>query len=111
MSSFLFAFVEAGVYVFRDAGNPAKETIVAIMGAGGTCPSSLMYEAKSYSALLQVGATMRDDVALSPDWSLFLASCVGFFVVIILTAVTVSYIYNKNWDQDPARKTVMYQMK
>lgn len=107
-SSFLFLFEDPGVYVFRDSGAASKETIIAILGGGAACPSSLLFEAKSYSSLLQVGASMRDDVALSPDWSLFLASCLGFFVVIILTAVTVSYIYNKNWDQDPTRKSVRY---
>jgi hypothetical protein len=110
-SSFLFVFAEAGIYVFRDSGSAAKETIVAVMGGGAACPSSLMYEAKTYSALLQVGASMRDDVSLSPDWSLFVASCIGFGVVIVLTALTVSYTYNKNWDQDPARKSVRYQMR
>jgi hypothetical protein len=109
-SSFLFLFAEPGIYVFRDAGNAARETVVAVMGAGGACPASVMYEAQSYASLLQVGAHQKA-VSLSPDWTLFLASCVGFLVVILLTAVTVSHIYNKNWDQDPARKSVLYQMK
>jgi hypothetical protein len=106
----VFVLAEAGIYVFRDAGNEAKETIIAVMAEGGTCPSSLMYEAKSYASLLQVGASLKA-VSLSPDWSLFLAACAGFLVVILLTAVTVSHIYNKNWDQDPARRSVLYQMK
>ena len=106
----MFVFAEAGIYVFRDAGNAAKETIVAVMGEGGTCPSSVLYEAKSYASLLQVGAALKA-VSLSPDWTLFLAACGGFLVVILLTGVTVSHIYNKNWDQDPARKSVVYQMK
>jgi hypothetical protein len=82
-----------------------------VMAGGGACPSGLVYEAKSSSTLLRVGASVSEDVALTPDWSLFLASCIGFLVLILMTAVIVSYVYNKNWDQDPSRKAVMYQTK
>jgi len=110
-TSFAFTFVKAGVYVFRDAGNTAKETIIAVMAGGGACPAGLIYESKSSSTLLRVGASVSEDVALTPNWSLFLASCIGFLVLILVTAVIVSYVYNKNWDQDPSRKSVMYQTK
>lgn len=111
ITSFLFAFDEPGIYVFRDSGNAAKEAVVAVMQAGGACPQSLMFEAKTAAALLQVGASRRSDVALTPDWTMFLAACIGFVVVVFLSVLTVSYIYNKNWDQDPARKAVQYQVK
>lgn len=108
-SSFGFTFTEAGLYVFRDSVNSAKETIVAVMGGGGACPAGLLYESKSSATLLRVGASVSDDLALTPDWTFFLASCIGFLLLMVTTAVIVSYVYNKNWDQDPARKAVMYQ--
>lgn len=110
-TSFVFTFAEAGIYVFRDSENSAKETVVAVMGGGGACPSGLIYESKSSATLLRAGASVSDDLALTPDWTFFLASCIGFLVLIVMTAVIVSYVYNKNWDQDPARKAVMYQRK
>lgn len=110
-TSFVFTFAEAGIYVFRDSENSAKETMVAVMGGGGACPSGLIYESKSSATLLRAGASVSDDLALTPDWTFFLASCIGFLVLIVMTAVIVSYVYNKNWDQDPARKAVMYQRK
>ena len=110
-TSFAFTFVGPGIYVFRDSHNAAKETIIAVMAGGGACPSGLIYESKSSATLLRVGASVSEDVALTPDWSLFLASCIGFLVLLVMTAVIVSYVYNKNWDQDPARKAVMYQTK
>lgn len=110
-TSFIFTFNTAGIYVFKDSANSAKETILAIMAAGGACPTNLIYEAKRYSTLLRVGAALRQDVSLTPDWTFFLASCIGFFVLVLLAALTISYIYNKNWDQDPARKVVQYQAR
>ena len=109
--AFAFAFTEAGIYVFRDSSSAAKETIIAIMAQGATCPPGLVFAPKSYATLLRVGAALRDDISLTPDWTFLLASCVGFLLLILLSALTVSYIYNKNWDQDPARKAVSYQSK
>ena len=109
--AFAFAFTDAGIYVFRDSSSEAKETIIAIMAAGGTCPPGLVFAPKTYATLLRVGAALRDDISLTPDWTFLLASCVGFLVLILLSALTISYVYNKNWDQDPARKAVSYQSK
>jgi hypothetical protein len=81
------------------------------MGEGGTCPSDLLYEVKSYATLLRVGAAMSDEVSLTPDWRFFMASVAGFFALVLFSAMFISYIYNKNWDQDPSRRAVRYQAK
>jgi hypothetical protein len=108
-TAFIFKFDEAGIYVFRDSANLAKEIVVAIMTAGGQCPTGLIYEAKEFSSLLTVGASLSTDITLTPDWTFFFASLAAFFFLIFLSAITISYIYNKNWDQDPARQAVKYQ--
>jgi hypothetical protein len=55
--AFVFTFRDDGIYVFSDSADANKQTIIAVMYAGGSCPSNLLYEAQKPSALLRVGAT------------------------------------------------------
>jgi hypothetical protein len=108
IQSYLFTFSQAGIYVFRDSEIAAKETIIAIMKEGGSCPKDFIFESVSYKTLLRVGAALRNDISLTPDWTFFVVSCIGFLVLVLLSAMTVTYVFNRNWDQDPARKAISY---
>jgi hypothetical protein len=73
------------------------------MTSGSTCPTGFIHEAMNPSSLLKVGASMRGNLPLEPDWVL-LGLCFGctLFMFFFL-ALIVGYIYNKNWDQNPMR--------
>ena len=79
-----------------------------MMQAGSACPTNLIFEAKKPSALLRVGAAKRDDISLTPDWAFFFGSCGAAMFLFVFFAVIFSYIYNKNWDQDPNKARIKY---
>jgi hypothetical protein len=109
--SFVFTFRDDGIYVFKDAADATKQTIIAVMYQGGSCPKDLLYEAQKPSALLRVGASKREDISLTPDWAFFFASIIAFIFLFFFLGVIVSYIVNKSWDQDPAKQFIKYQHK
>jgi threonine/homoserine/homoserine lactone efflux protein len=80
------------------------------MVAGSTCPTGFIHEAQNPSSLLKVGASMNTSIPLEPDWALLGICFLSTLLMMLFLAVTIGYIYNKNWDQNPMRTLIGYQI-
>jgi len=97
-SSFVFTFYEAGVYVFADSRNQAKQMIIAVMADARKCPEDTAFSPQLYSSLLKVGA-FKEDVLEPPNWYLFFGTLLVAGLLIFITVVIVAYISKKDWRQ------------
>jgi len=96
--AFVFTFTQPGVYVFSDSRNPAKQMVIAIMGENQGCPTDTPFSPQTYSALLQVGGSMRE-VLEPPDWAMFFLTLAMGCVLIFVTVLIVGYIAKRDWRQ------------
>ena len=92
----MFTFTQPGVYVFADSRNPAKQMVVAIMGENQGCPGDTAFQPQTYSALLKVGASMRE-VLTPPDWGMFFGVLLCGCFLILITVLIISYIVKRDW--------------
>lgn len=102
--NFIFTFQKAGIYVFRDSEKVAKETVIAVMADGASCPTirsgsdqTVIFEAQMPSALLRIGASKKSDIALTPDWAFFFGAVIAAMLLLMFLVVIASIIYNKDW--------------
>lgn len=106
-TAFVFTFTQPGIYVFADSRNQAKQMLVAIMDEDQNCPGDTAFSPKTYSALLKVGASMRD-VMEPPNWYMFFGVLVCGCILIFITVIIISYIVKRDWRQKHLPK-VYYQ--
>ena len=52
ITSFIFTFAEAGVYVFGDSRNLDKQTIISVMEPNGKCPAATAFMPQTADSLL-----------------------------------------------------------
>jgi hypothetical protein len=105
----VFTFTQPGIYVFADSRNKAKQMIVAIMGNDKSCPSDSAFSPQTYSALLKVGASMRD-VLEPPNWGMFFGVLLAGCVLILITVLIISYIVKRDWRQKYLPKIYYQEM-
>jgi hypothetical protein len=98
IDSFIFTFQQAGLFVFYDYRNEAKQMVVAVMGAQKSCPDDLSFSPMNYASLLKVDA-FRRDVLEPPDWGFFFGVIMSFVGLIIITVIVVGYMFNRDWNQ------------
>lgn len=72
--------------------------IVAIMDENQGCPGDTAFQPQTYSALLKVGASMRD-VLNPPNWGMFFAVLLCGCGLIFITVLIISYIVKRDWRQ------------
>lgn len=97
-TSFVFTFFQAGVYVFKDSRNEAKQMIIAVMDDSRKCPEETAFSPQLYSSLLKVGAFKRD-VLEPPNWLFFFGTLGVAFLLILVGVVIVAYITKRDWRQ------------
>jgi hypothetical protein len=81
--------------------------IIAILGENEGCPGDSPYSPLTYSALLKVGAQMRD-VLEPPDWYMFFGVLFAGCMLILITVFIIGYIVKRDWRQKKLPK-VAYQ--
>lgn len=61
--TFAYTFLEAGVYVFGDAADKSKKTVIRVVDQHETCPTSAPIVAITATNLVQLGVTKSDHSA------------------------------------------------
>eukprot|EP01012_Entosiphon_sulcatum_P020572 TRINITY_DN2549_c0_g1_i18.p1 TRINITY_DN2549_c0_g1~~TRINITY_DN2549_c0_g1_i18.p1 ORF type:complete len:7257 (+),score=712.60 TRINITY_DN2549_c0_g1_i18:702-21773(+) len=82
ISTFMFAFDEAGVYVFGDAADLTKKTTIRVVESYETCPTSAPILPVTSSNMVQLGVARNDNFLLAPDWVLIGVLLMGIFVLV-----------------------------
>ncbi len=111
MNSFIFTFDQAGVYVFADANNTAKMTIVSVMPPSRKCPLDTVFASLTQANLLKVGISKQSNLVYTPDWGFFLGAVSAFVFLIVLSIFVIGYVYRKSWKikNAAAGATIDYQ--
>ena len=96
---FMFTFDDAGVYVFADKSDTSQLTVISVMSASQSCPSTDEYIVPiTGSNLLKMGVRQNESITLVPNW-LFVGCC--FIVILILVPgviVCIAYFHNRAWE-------------
>jgi hypothetical protein len=73
ITTFAYSFSQEGIYIFGDAADEQKQTIIGVMGENKKCSEEDKYIVPiTYDALLKLGVTQKEDIILSPDWALII---------------------------------------
>jgi hypothetical protein len=84
-SLFGFTFKEAGKYVFANSNDKNLQTVVAVMPAGGKCPTGGPIVPLTESALLKTGVKIKTDgIVRKPNWTLIGCLFAGLGVVLFV---------------------------
>eukprot|EP00347_Sterkiella_histriomuscorum_P016022 403354791 len=110
IDKFVFTFQDSGVYVFGDSADNSRQTIISVMPSSQKCPSNLVYDAKTQANLLKVGVSVNKDIIFSPDWGFFIGIVAAVLGLILITVLTIGYVYRKSWAMK-AYSTIGYQRK
>ncbi len=109
ITRFVFTFEKAGVYVFADANNTAKLTIVSIMNPSQQCPQNQLYASLTQANLLKVGIALQKNIVYTPDWGFFIGAVAAFLCLILLSIFVIGYVYRKSWKTTQASQGQMMQ--
>ena len=65
---FAYVFTEAGTYVFADNADSTQLTIITVVAANATCPSTARFLPTTTSNMVSVGIATTASIQLAPDW-------------------------------------------
>ena len=80
--TFMYAFTEAGTYVFSDSTDAAKKTVIRVVNAHETCPTdgdNAPIMSISKTTLTNLGVAQTNEIVLAPDW-LLIGVCNGIML-------------------------------
>jgi len=97
MKTFAHFFSTAGTYVFSDATDTSKLTVVRVLEDGETCPNGETFMPLTESNLLSLGIAAIAEIPLTPDWNLIGVLLLGFFSLCASTLGCLTYFKSKGW--------------
>ena len=108
VTSFYYAFEQAGVYTFRDAGDKTKETVVGVVDQVVDCPRAFETNPiQPLSAdLLKAFPTSTEDQnqIITPDYNLIMGICIGLAGVLVTMLAALYVRKSRGWGQAAAAR-------
>ena len=105
ISTFSFTFSQAGIYVFADASDLDKQTIIGVMSEAQQCSSSDMYaEPITYDSLLRLGVSQNEDIIQTPDWGLIFGLLISLLFGVPVFIFFLALVNSRAWSIHEARK-------
>jgi len=108
VTSFYYAFEQAGVYTFRDAGDKTKETVVGVVDPVVDCPRA--FETNPIQPLsadiLKSFPTSTEDQnnIITPNYDLIMSICIGLAGVLLVMLAALYIRKTRGWGQAVAAR-------
>lgn len=97
ISLFVYMFQQAGTYVFSNAGNPSKITIIKVTELGVSCPDDQTFKPLLATNLAGLSVVISESPYLSPDFVLIIVLCVGFILFLTLLLLGIHFFRTRTW--------------
>ena len=98
--TFIYAFTEAGTYVFSDSEDAAKKTIIRVVREHETCPTdgdNAPIMSISQTSLTNLGVAPTTDIILAPDWLLIGVLLMGVVLLVAGIVVGLWHFRRQTW--------------
>ena len=108
---FTFTFIEAGTYVFQLASNEKKIMIITVKGLGEECADPDRYvQTVSEEALAQLGASIKEDLIVEPDYILIGSLAAILFIATGGIMISIACCLRGNWSTKDLDSGPTYRM-
>mmetsp|Transcript_6632 Transcript_6632/g.24821 ORF Transcript_6632/g.24821 Transcript_6632/m.24821 type:complete len:4721 (-) Transcript_6632:61-14223(-) len=97
LNMFVYMFRTAGTYVFANAGDPNKITVIRVMEDGLTCPDDETFKPLTGDNLVGLSVSVNTSQFLTPDFVLIIVLIVGFVLFLGLLLAGVHFFRTRTW--------------
>eukprot|EP00960_Hanusia_phi_P034309 750985-Hanusia_phi.AAC.8 len=100
LTTFFLAFDQPGIYVFRDAGDKSKQTVVGVVDPVLDCPRPFQYNTiQPLSAdILSSFPSAEKQQVIAPNYDLITNVMIAFSAIIAISCAIVYYRNRTAWD-------------